>query len=426
MSVRNEVKMVEFPCSKDLKVLDVDRRIMLFDLSIRGHHPNYIQHLINYWQKHHFSGHLSIVVSPKFLTAHSDVVASASISDRSNIQFVAISPEEEAKLNSRKSRFQRVFRNFQEWQICCQYAKALKADSCSLMYFDTCELPLALGGKSPCPFSGIYFRPTFHYHEFSNYVPSGKERLQQWREKLVLSRILRNPNLQNLFCLDPFVVKHFDKFHSRVRAVALPDPVEKFDKPELPINSLKEKLGISTERRVFLLFGALTERKGISQLLDSISALSPEICQKICLLLVGESNIKKQIESKIAEIIQTKPVQIIGNYEFVAEKDVGGYFQVADVVLAPYQRHVGMSGILLLAAAAEKPVLSSNYGLMGEIVRRYELGLTVDSTAPQEIAKGLTRFGLEDSEKLCDRTKMKSFVEQNSAEEFARIIFQYL
>jgi glycosyltransferase involved in cell wall biosynthesis len=99
---------------------------------------------------------------------------------------------------------------------------------------------------------------------------------------------------------------------------------------------------------------------------------------------------------------------------------------MADVILAPYQRHVGMSGILLLAAAAQKPVLSSNYGLMGEIVRRYELGLTVDSTEPKEIAKGLTRFLVEDSDKLCDRAKMKSFAEQNSAEEFARVIFEHL
>lgn len=403
-----------------------ERKIVLFDLSVRGHHPNYIKHLIKCWHEHELLGHLDIVVSPRFLTEHSEVVDLASSYDRENINFVAIAPEEEAALNSRKSRFKRAFRNFQEWQIFCKYAEKLKADRCLLMYFDTCELPLALGAKSPCSFSGIYFRPTFHYNKFGNYNPSWQDRFQQLREKLFLSRILRNSQLKNLFCLDAFAVKHLDKFNTHVRAIALPDPVEVLNNSETQLKNLKKEFGIEENRQVFLLFGALTARKGIYQLLDAISTLPPDLCQKMCLLLVGESNIQAQIKTKIDIICQSKPIQIIGQYEFVSEQDVQAYFQMADVVLAPYQRHVGMSGILLLAAAAQKPVLSSNYGLMGEIVQRYELGLTVDSTVPEEIAKGLTRFLVEDTDKLCDRTKMKSFAEQNSAEEFARVIFEHL
>ncbi|HEY9852602.1 MAG TPA: glycosyltransferase family 4 protein [Leptolyngbyaceae cyanobacterium] len=406
--------------------MECDRKIMLFDLSVKGHHPNYIQHLIKYWYEQKLSGNLYIVVSPKFLQEHADVVETAKSDRQKNIQFIAITPEEEANLNSRKSRLKRAFRNFQEWQIFCKYAKKLNATHGLLMYFDTCELPLALGGKPPCPFSGIYFRPTFHYNELTNYFPSQKERLQQWREKIALSRILQNPQLQNLFCLDFLAVKHFDKFNTHVRAVTLPDPVEIFKTSELDSIGLRASLGIEQNRKIFLLFGALTTRKGIYQLLDAVSALSDEICQKMCLLLVGESNIEAQLKSRIAEICQSKPIQIINRYEFIPEEDVQGYFQLTDVVLAPYQRHVGMSGILLLAAAAEKPVLSSDYGLMGEIVRSYELGITVDSTVPQEIGQALVRFLSGDSEKLCDRSKMKSFAEQNSAEEFSRIIFNYL
>jgi hypothetical protein len=31
------------------KPANCDRRILLFDLSVGGHHPAYIQHLIRYW-----------------------------------------------------------------------------------------------------------------------------------------------------------------------------------------------------------------------------------------------------------------------------------------------------------------------------------------------------------------------------------------
>ena len=141
---------------------------------------------------------MDIVVSPRFLTEHTDVVELAARYNQRNIHFVAISQEEESLLNSRKSRLKRAFRNFQEWQILCKYAQELKTNHCLVMYFDTCELPLSLGARAPCPFSGIYFRPTFHYNEFTEYKPNWSERLQQLGEKLRLSRILRNPNLKNL------------------------------------------------------------------------------------------------------------------------------------------------------------------------------------------------------------------------------------
>jgi glycosyltransferase involved in cell wall biosynthesis len=249
---------------------------------------------------------------------------------------------------------------------------------------------------------------------------------EQGREKLLLSRILRNPQLKTLFCLDPFAVKHLDKFQGYARAVYLPDPVQLSNNSKQPLMITRESLGIEPGRRVFLLFGSLTERKGVYQLLKAIRCLLPDVCQKICLLLVGESSIKASLENEIVSICQAQPVQIIRHYEFIPVQDVPPYFQLTDIVLTPYQRHLGMSAILPLAAATEKPVLSSNYGLMGEIVRRYELGLTVDSTIPEEIAKGLAQCLHESPEKLCDRTKMKSFAQQNSAQQFANTIFQHL
>ncbi|MCA1994989.1 MAG: glycosyltransferase, partial [Coleofasciculus sp. S288] len=356
-------------CS-DNRQIKCNKKFMLFDLSIRGHHPSYIQHLINHWYEQELSGHLDIVVSPKFIKEHSDVVDLASSYQQGSVTFTAITPEEEAILSSRKSSFNRTFRNFQEWQILCKYADLLKAKHCLVMYFDTCELPLAVGAKSPCQFSGIYFRPTFHYNELTNYTPSWNDRIQQWREKLMLSRILQHPQLQTLFCLDQFAVKHLTKFHTHVKAVHLPDPVQISNCSELQPNPNREDLGIEPGRQVFLLFGALTERKGVYQLLEAIFALPTELCQKLCLLLVGESSIKDSLETQIGRVCQAKPVQIIPRYEFISDREMQAYFQLTDVVLAPYQRHVGMSGILLLAAAAEKPVLSSDYGLMGELVRQ--------------------------------------------------------
>ncbi len=408
-----------------------DRNLLVFELAYGGHYASYIRHLTEYWCKQELPGHLDIVVSPKFVQNHTDVVDIATSCKHRNLSFVAIAPEEEASLIPRKSSVHRARRSFQEWKLLRKYATALGATQCLLLYFDSFQAAVASGAKLPCQFSGIYFRPTFHYNTFAGYVPSLKNRVQQWREKfIILPRVMHHPQLKTLFSLDPFVVKHMDRFPSKGKVVALPDPVQIYDVPEqYQLEKFKERLGIEPDRKVFLLFGALYDgRKGVNQLLEAISTLSPNLCQKICLLLVGQlfGTNESPIPRKIAEISESLPVQVIVRDEFVPEEEVQLYFQSADVILAPYQQHVGMSGTLVQAAAAEKALLSSDYGLMGEMTRYWQLGLTVDSTVPSEIAKGLTRFLLESPEKFCDRTKMKAYAKQNSAERFADVIFQHV
>ncbi|MBV8882586.1 MAG: glycosyltransferase [Chroococcidiopsidaceae cyanobacterium CP_BM_RX_35] len=400
---------------------------MLFDLAIGGHHGNYIQHLLEYWCENQLPGNIDIVTLPEFLQVHYDVVNFISKVQNSNINLVPITKEESVALATKTSSLERVLRNFQEWRLLCKYAVHLKASECLLMYFDTYKVPLALGLRAPCPFSGIYFRPTFHYNNFVNYIPFFKEVVQQRREQLMLVRVLRHPQLSKLFCLDPFATECIEQLYNQPHVVYLPDPVRLEDRSQLSPTALKDKLRVQSHRKVFLLFGGLEGRKGIYQLIDAIALLPPTLCEKLCLVLAGGTNSTEQalITTKVKEILQTCPVQIIERYEFLSETVVPTYFQLADVVLAPYQSHVGMSGILLQAAAAGKPVLSSDYGLMGELVLRHQLGLAIDSTKPQEIAKGLKQF-LEASKPLCDHTKMQAFAEQHSAQHFARIIFQHL
>jgi glycosyltransferase involved in cell wall biosynthesis len=410
------------------KLIEKFPRLMLFDLAVGGHHGNYIQHLIDYARKTAFAGAIDIVVLPEFLDLHKETVEAISGCRHPTVNLISISPEEYKALGPRHSGISRTLRNFREWQVFCKYAKELQTTQALMMYLDTYELPLAFGMRSPCPVSGIYFRPTFHYSTFASYQPSQKERLQQIRERITLRKILQHPQLQTIFCLDPFAVHTIDPDCYKVTMVHLADPVQPHPLVQSDSATLRAKLGIEQHRQVFLLFGALDHRKGIYQLLDAIQLLAPELCQSLCLLLVGKPNSMEQtqIQHKIAVLRHTHPVQLIECYDFVPENEVPNYFKLTDIVLATYQRHVGMSGILLLAAAAGKPVLSSNYGLMGELIRRYKLGLGLDSTLPTEIANGLTQCLIGPVDKLCDHSQMELFAKQHAVENYTRVIFHHL
>lgn len=398
--------------------------LMVFSPWCYGHHPTYLRHLISYWCQQQLSGTLNIVVSEQFLREHADIVAlTKKCDDRQSIQFVTIATSEQADLEATTSGWKRAFK---QYQLIRKYASLLKATQGLIIYFDSCQLPLVLGLKLPCHFSGIYYRPTFYYSCFGDSIPTWQERLQHLREQIFLWRLLHHPQFKTLFCLDPLAIEPIARLGDRDRLMHLPDPIELSDSDEFSAAKLRANLGIEPHRRIFLSFGRLSEgRKGIPQLVEAVALLSPDLQQQVCLLFVGEPN-REQLAAWLTPIRQLATVQIVDLYGYVPEADVNAYFQLADVVLAPYQRHVGMSGILLQAAAANKPVLSSDYGLMGELIRRYGLGLAVDSTIPSEIAKGLTRLLVESPDNLVDRVKMREFAVANSAERFASTIFQNL
>ena len=406
-------------------------KLMLFELAWGGHYPGYIMHLVRYWCETNLVGSLDIVVIPEFLEKHTDVVDLAATYGVNNVNFIAISPEELESLSPRNSGFNRARRSFEEWSLIDKYAKKLKPEHCLIMFFDTRTYPLALHTQLPCPFSSIYFRPTFHYDSFVSRVINWRERLQQWRERFLMSRIMQHRQLQTLFCLDPFVVEHLDRFNGKVKSVYLPDPVFTYDSYEPEPEALRNSLGIEPNRQVYLLFGGLSARKGILQLLEAITLLTCDLSQKLCILLVGPMGFdlpqnKLKMDHYVAQITRHQDVQIVVEDRFVPDREIQSYFQMADVILAPHQCHVGMSANLVRAAAAQKPIMSSDYGLMGEVARHYQLGLTVDSTVPSEIAKGLTQLLLKSPAQFGDRSWMQRFAQQNTSEKFAATIFQNL
>ncbi|MDB9493415.1 glycosyltransferase [Spirulina major CS-329] len=404
-------------------------RLMLFDLSVFGHHPSYMETLINYWHQQRLPGDLDFVVSSRFPEVHPETIALAQSLAPDRIHFHPITAAEEASLSPRTNGWTRAKRNFDEWQLLVNYCDRLQPDHCLILYFDTCILPLFFGKTAPVPVSGIYFRPTFHYRTFSGYIPSPKATVQEWREKILLSRVLRHPRLETLFSLDRYAVDGLNRFNPKTQIVPLADPVQPLPPSDLTRSQLLENLAIDPQRCVFLLFGALTSRKGIFPLLAALLQLSDQDCERITLIFAGEASVEDAtvLQAKIAEVCAAKPmVQIVGDYRFLPFDELQGYLQSADVILAPYQRHVGMSGILVWAAMVQRPVLSSDYGLMGELVRRYRLGLAVDSTQPEAIAAGFRTFLNQDPNPVGDRDQMQAFADLNRADRFAATIFQTL
>lgn len=395
-------------------------RIVVFELAAGGHHPMYIKHLVRHWHQERLPGTLQVVVSPEFVERHPTIVSMTLETAQSSIQFTGITVEEYAHFKNQKSL---ISKSFAEWDLFCRYASQLQATYGLLMYFDSLQIPLLLGKKSPCPVAGIYFRPTFHYSEFANYKPTGRDRIRQWRQKWLLRLILRKPQLNTLFCLDPFVIKQIEQFSDRVKVLPLADPVQPHQSDRIATDQLQHELGIDHERTIFLMLGEMNGRKGIHQVCEAIQSLPSAESQRIGLILAGPINLseKAAITDKIHQVSSQSEAQVIVCDRYIQEAQIQQFYELADVVLATYQRHVGMSSILLHAAAAQTPVIASDFGLMGELVHRYGLGIAVDAEDSSAIARSISEV-LEGANKKCDHHKMQQFASQNLVEKFVETL----
>lgn len=404
-----------------------DFRVLVFDLESVGHHSIYIKHLLNFYSKTQPPFKLILVVSPEFILKHHEMVNKFD----AVVQIVSIS---QAELLSVKDAKLLSIRTIRTWSILKRYTKNLNVDHSIVMWLDhVLQFPLALQWKFPCAISGICFRPMFHYLQWQDHTLSLSDRLRAWRQKILYFWAVRHPQLHTLFCLDPFVPKIINQFSRDQKAVHLPDPVTPHQIPteqqHQNFHQLKACISSDQKRKTFLFFGAIAARKGIYKCLEALNRLDKTTAEKVTLLLVGEivhNEDYQPIMNMIEELKTHSSVHIDFHQNFVTDKEMANYFSLSDIILAPYQEHVGMSGILLQAAAAGKPVISSNYGLMGQVIRSYSLGLAVDTTQPTEIAEAITQTFASSFSNLYSLEKMQQWVSENSPEEFSNTIFNQI
>lgn len=235
----------------------------------------------------------------------------------------------------------------------------------------------------------------------------------------------RNPHVEYVFSLDHTAVPALQRLG--YQAVPLPDPVDPAyadDSPYRP--TVREHFGVDASRRLFVLFGALDERKGVLPLLDALARLDAERLRRVAVLLAGP--LADHLQADVADRtqhIQHRGGQVVLHDAFIPVSEIQALLRAADLVLAPYQRHVGSSAVLIRAAAAGRPVLSQDYGFMGAQVRRHQLGRTVDATDPAALAAALAD-AIETPTAGFDPAGAQAFAAANTPAAYAETILSRL
>ncbi len=400
------------------------RHLLLFEPNIGGHHGLFIHHLVDYWCTHALEGKLDLLVSEDFLSKHQTLSNRLKAPDATAIQIYTFTHQKQQK---QKKNAGLIAHDLQIGKILKQHLEIIQPSHCLLMYFD--HLQLSLGSRLrfnfPIQLSGIYFRPSFHYPDLMEKAAGWKEKLNHLRMSAQLRLALSNPHFQTLFCLDPFVVPYIEQFRRDIRPVALPDGVETYDVTDADAT---KSWHIEPGRQVALLFGSLASRKGVFNVLEALPLLDRYLQKKMALVFSGSvlDAERDYFEQMILQAQQQTEVQLIVDDRFIEDDEIPVMMEQADVVLVTYLRHTGSSNVLIRAARAGTPVLGSDYGLVGAQIRRWQLGIAVDTTRPQAIAQGLETFLLNPEDSAFNPEEALKFSQANTALLFAETIFANL
>ncbi len=312
------------------------------------------------------------------------------------------------------------------WWIVRRHLARTAADSAFFLMLDLQSLPLALGlGVGGPRISGILFRPSVHYGAIGPYEPSSQERRRDRRKEILYRRMLANPAVKRVFSLDPYFPVYAQSHYRHGEKVQpLPDPAH-------PLVNVAPAAAGSVEawppkgRTAFLLFGYLAERKGPLAVLDALDLLPPHIVRRVAVLFAGRVDpaLQEPIELRRRMLAVRQPELLLRiDDRRLDSGELTALVRRSDVVLAPYQRFVGSSGVLLWAAVAGRPVLAQEFGLVGRLTRDHKLGVSVDCGDPVTLAGEIARMVECGPATLIDQTAAAQFVSAHSPQRFASLV----
>jgi glycosyltransferase involved in cell wall biosynthesis len=394
------------------------RRILIFEPDAEGHTLEWLQHLAQFAVEQENAATLSIAAPQALCAALADSIPPQSAH---RVDLVALQPREE-KLCRHPSL---VVASFARWWTMRRCLQRSGADAGFFLSIDLLSLPLAFGlGTGGRAVSGILFRPSIHYHTFGDYRPSWRERTRDLRKDLLYRLMLRNPHVHTVLSLDPFFPRYAASHYSGG------DKVQPVPDPAFPLRGSPQAkasgLGFPPTGRIgLLLFGYLTERKGPLVVLDALRLLPETVATRIALLFAGRTDpaIRDAIAARCSTLQRAHPGLWIDIEDRRLERaELERLVQQCDIVLAPYQRFVGSSGVLLWAARAARPVLAQDFGLVGRLTRDHRLGAVADSSDPQALAHTIERMVTDGPQCFIDTAAAKHFAAARTPERFASVV----
>ena len=203
--------------------------------------------------------------------------------------------------------------------------------------------------------------------------------LYQYPDKLILHSESNRREMLELFDVDP----------EKLCVIPSGSLNVCFDHPGSSTSN-RRRLGIPEHTRVILFFGLIKRYKGLEYLLDAFQTIDAR-CSNVMLLIVGtianrDPATHQHYTRLLAQCSGHRNIKFVN--EYVPVNQIADYFNAADLVVLPHVK-ASQSGVLMAAYAAGKPVVVTDSGGLGEVVRNSDSGLVVPPRDADAIAEAV-------------------------------------
>ncbi|MBI2844730.1 MAG: glycosyltransferase [Armatimonadetes bacterium] len=163
---------------------------------------------------------------------------------------------------------------------------------------------------------------------------------------------------------------------------------EVFGEQRVPRAQARKELSLDPDGNVVLFFGLVREYKGLRFLIEAM----PKILASVDATLVIAGEFYEGRE-KYAELIQSLGIErkVRIRDEYIPNEKVAVYFEACDLVVLPYVSAT-QSGIVQIAYAFDKPVVTTNVGGLPEAVIDGDTGYTVPARDHRSLAEAVVAF----------------------------------
>ena len=124
-------------------------------------------------------------------------------------------------------------------------------------------------------------------------------------------------------------------------------------------------------------------------------------------MLLGliETGVRADLYQEIESLqIEYPPVSITVLDRYYADFEYTSLISASDVVCIPYTNFIGSSNVMMHAAAQGRLVLAPEFGVLGELTRRYKLGVTCDTSDPKLVTEAIFK-SVDAARRICDKER---------------------
>lgn len=347
-------------------------KTLVYETILAGHRLEYIHHVyIGACERP--EGQYVFVIPPSYMKQ--DV--SLEWPQKDNIKIVALNENEVLQATQGSN----IKKKWHQYRLLRKYARREHPDVVLLIMMMSIVpflfLPISAGVK----IWGIIYRIYLYEQNFMSSKTS-------FFNRCVYRLFICQTKFEKLFILnDKTSTEKLNKIYKTNKFQYIPDPIPSIDKGKLV--NIRSQIGANDHDIIYLHFGGLTKRKGTLCILESLQMMEKSTLSNRIFVFAGRlyPDIRNEFNRLVHEL--SCKVRIIVYEGFCSYSLLNNLCYSCDAILMPYSNTSQSSGVIGYAAYFRKPVIAPGYGLLGNLVSCYNLGITMNDVSPAEMAGAL-------------------------------------